>query len=415
MRKIFSFVILFALASVSLKAQVSSYTFAQSSSTYTELSTGTILQTGSFDDAQSNITIPFTFNFNGADYTSVNIVTNGFVYFGSSNSNLASYLNASIISGTVLTTGGIAPWARDINGFTSIGGRTSEIRWATLGTAPNRYVVIQYKNIRPAYSTSSTTVPFLNYQVHLYETSNIARIVYGSSGLAAGTLNTSTTAQIGLRGATNADFNNRTNSTSVLFNSSTAGTANSSTQAFSSVTSTPGQPANGLTYTFTPPSCSAPGGISASNLAPTTTTISWNAASPAPSGGYNYEVRTSGAAGSGATGLAVSGTTAAGVLTANISGLTANTAYTVYVRSNCGGGTLSSWSSGVAFTTPCNPETAPTSNQPFSTYVPSCWFEATGALAAPSTVTAASNDWTQTTGSFANVSGTANRGVKYNL
>jgi len=253
MRKIFTLLFLVTFCSVKLNAQVSSYTFAQSSGAYTEINTGSVLQTGGFDDAQDNITLPFTFNFSGASYTSVNVNANGFVYFGSSNPSLLSWQNASVISGTILASGGIAAWARDLGGFSNLGGRTSEIRWATLGTAPNRYVVIQYKNIRPAYSSSSSLVPFVNYQIHLYETSNLVRIIYGPSGLAVGASNSNTTAQIGLRGATNADFNNRTNTTSVSFNSSSAGTANSSTQAYSSVTATPGTPTNGLTYTWTPP------------------------------------------------------------------------------------------------------------------------------------------------------------------
>src|SRR5690606_20560205 len=78
--------------------------------------------------------------------------------------------------------------------------------------------------------------------------------------------------------------------------------------------------------------------------------LSWPAASPAPSNGYQWEVRTSGAGGSGATGLAASGTTAAGVTTANVTGLTASTQYYVYVRSDCGGA-YSTWYGTRTFTT----------------------------------------------------------------
>lgn len=94
-----------------------------------------------------------------------------------------------------------------------------------------------------------------------------------------------------------------------------------------------------LTPTCFPPTVSA-----ASSIASTTATINWTAATPAPANGYEYEVRASGGAGSGATGLTATGTTAAGVLTANVAGLTANTTYSVYVRSLCSGVDLSSWS-----------------------------------------------------------------------
>jgi hypothetical protein len=96
--------------------------------------------------------------------------------------------------------------------------------------------------------------------------------------------------------------------------------------------------------------CSAPGNINASSITNTSATISWAAASPAPSSGYNYEIRTSGTGGSGSTGLTASGSTNAGVTSANITGLTAGTVYTPYVRSNCGS-SFSSYAAGVAFTT----------------------------------------------------------------
>ncbi|HEY0110264.1 MAG TPA: fibronectin type III domain-containing protein, partial [Fibrella sp.] len=81
------------------------------------------------------------------------------------------------------------------------------------------------------------------------------------------------------------------------------------------------------------PSCESPSSISASAITPTSATISWPAASPVPTGGYFYEVRSSGAPDSGASGLAASGSTA--TLTANITGLTPGTLYTIYVRSSC--------------------------------------------------------------------------------
>jgi hypothetical protein len=103
-------------------------------------------------------------------------------------------------------------------------------------------------------------------------------------------------------------------------------------------------------YTFsTLPTCVTPTGLGSSAVAGTTATISWTAASPVPSNGYQYEVRTSGAAGSGSTGLAVSGTTAG--VSANITGLLGETTYYVYVRSDCGGADYSEWTNSHSFTT----------------------------------------------------------------
>jgi subtilisin-like proprotein convertase family protein len=124
------------------------------------------------------------------------------------------------------------------------------------------------------------------------------------------------------------------------------------------------------------PSCLPPTGLTTTAIGPTTATLSWTASPTNPSNGYQWEVRTSGAPGSGATGLAASGVTGAGVTTANVTGLTANTAYSYYVRSDCGVSNFSSWSLAFAFTTPCNAIGIPFT-ETFSTYAttfpPTCW------------------------------------------
>jgi len=107
------------------------------------------------------------------------------------------------------------------------------------------------------------------------------------------------------------------------------------------------------------PTCVPPSTLTASNILATTATIGWSEPAALPSAGYEYEVRTSGAAGSGATGLATSGSTAAGVLTANVTGLTAVTTYTVYVRANCGSGNFSAWSVAYTFATGCETSAIP--------------------------------------------------------
>ena len=89
------------------------------------------------------------------------------------------------------------------------------------------------------------------------------------------------------------------------------------------------------------------------NSTTTSTTLTWTAAPIAPANGYNWVVV---AAGDSATGTAIaSGSTAAGVTTASVTGLTANTAYDAYVQSNCGGGAgVGYWVGPLSFSTPCN-------------------------------------------------------------
>jgi hypothetical protein len=121
--------------------------------------------------------------------------------------------------------------------------------------------------------------------------------------------------------------------------------------------------ATGLTYAcfedytitvVTPPSCAAPTALVSSSILATSATISWTAASPAPASGYNYYVSTSATAPT--AGTTPTGSTGAGVTTANLTGLSANTTYYFWVRSNCGGSGTSSWAgAGSFFTGYCTP------------------------------------------------------------
>ena len=77
------------------------------------------------------------------------------------------------------------------------------------------------------------------------------------------------------------------------------------------------------------------------------------APSSLPANGYQWEVRTSGAGGSGATGLTDNGNTGAGITTASTAALASNTTYNLYVRSDCGSG-FSLWAASSSFHTPCD-------------------------------------------------------------
>lgn len=106
-----------------------------------------------------------------------------------------------------------------------------------------------------------------------------------------------------------------------------------------------------ITFT-TPPSCLEPLSMTVSDQTTTSATLSWTAPTQAPANGYQWEVRTSGAAGSGATGLVLSGTTLPGVVSvATGTTLTPNTNYVLYVRSDCGADDFSHWTAGTPFRT----------------------------------------------------------------
>ncbi|MFT3676269.1 MAG: choice-of-anchor J domain-containing protein [Chitinophagaceae bacterium] len=87
--------------------------------------------------------------------------------------------------------------------------------------------------------------------------------------------------------------------------------------------------------------------------------MSWTASTSNPGNGYEWEVHTSGAAGSGATGRAANRATATGVVTASATGLSAATSYSLYVRSYCSVGLYSEWTLAKTFTTICTPTNVP--------------------------------------------------------
>lgn len=80
------------------------------------------------------------------------------------------------------------------------------------------------------------------------------------------------------------------------------------------------------------PSCLEPTALNASSVTTTTATVGWTAPSGTPTN-YYWELRSTGAAGSGATGLLNSGTTA--TTSANLTSLTAGTPYKFYVKTIC--------------------------------------------------------------------------------
>jgi hypothetical protein len=122
---------------------------------------------------------------------------------------------------------------------------------------------------------------------------------------------------------------------------------------------TPASPCAG-TFTITPPpSCFVPTSVSVSNILQTSARLNYTVnTNNTGSVTYEYEIRSSGAAGSGATGLEQTGTSTG--LFANVSGLVAGATYNAYVRTVCGGTNGNSdWSDTIPFTTLCAPQAAP--------------------------------------------------------
>lgn len=104
------------------------------------------------------------------------------------------------------------------------------------------------------------------------------------------------------------------------------------------------------TYNTSPscthPTCLPPTALTSSSVGQNTATISWTAGDSETNWDYYYSSSSTNPTPSTTPSGYVSTT-----LTANISGLTANTTYYWWVRANCGGGDYSAWVSGGSFTT----------------------------------------------------------------
>ncbi len=222
-----------------LNAQVSTYSFSEAEETYAPISGGAVFNstpTRIDDQVYNDLPIGFTFNFNSVDYTSFSISANGFIALGTSVSSSVAPLSTGVTN-NVISAAGMN--IRAINTSTA-----SNIRYETLGSAPNRTLAVQWTAFA---HFDNNTAHNLNFQIRLNENSNAIQIVYGTF---ATTSTLERNPQIGLRGASNADFNNRSLATTTAWlNNTTLGTANTNTVRFRSSAI----PVSGLTFTWTPP------------------------------------------------------------------------------------------------------------------------------------------------------------------
>ena len=251
-----------------------SYDFTQFVGDYNEVTGGTVLGNASsanhcFIDPSNLIgeienlipgtgfPIGFDFVFNGNTFDRVAINTNGWLSFGRSvlganavYSQIATSPISQIADGNSDGMHDMSPNDELRNRVSALGtdlnaAADSELRIETIGVAPNRVFVAQWKNFKRFGGTGHN----YNFQIRLQETTNIVDIVYGT--MVFGSSNHS--AQVGLSGYDQSDYNNRWVSSSA---SSTNSWANSDA-GFSPTTSchlvaTIPPPVQGANFRWTP-------------------------------------------------------------------------------------------------------------------------------------------------------------------
>ncbi|HMI06442.1 MAG TPA: fibronectin type III domain-containing protein, partial [Flavobacterium sp.] len=353
------FLALLCIGSLSIQAQVSSYSTTSTSvaQTYTAITTGGGA-TGVFgtnvnatlDNAVSGaIPIGFNFNFNGKVYTTCFVSFNGFITFGTA----PTTTNFKPISSTETYEGVIAAYGMDLKG-TGV-----DVLKYTTGAVGNRTFTLQWTVYRSALANGPMNAQIILHESDVLNVTNpgLVEINYKTAGSALFAAQTFVAnGEVGLRGEKNHDFNNKTYNVSGAWPTANPvfgrGTANN---AFVSTRYNVTSP--NAAVTFTPPSCLAPRKIVVVPTSITTTAVnfSWLAAAPVPASGYEYMVTTLGATDVNQTNPVAAttspfmGTTAG--LTGSVTGLAAGTVYYIYVRSNCGPN--SGWSAYATFRTLC--------------------------------------------------------------
>lgn len=261
MNKITFSAVLFLFMQYSSGQSLSQYAFSQNSGVYTPIVGGTVVGNTITDDerfvdpavplggaanAGVGLSIGFNFVFNGFTYDRFAINANGWISLGSSSltpavdmTSTSVYTPLSSLNATIpnVKVARIAAFARDLQAQAG-----SEIRYEVLGAAPNRTLVIQWKN----YTKYLAVGDSMNFQIRLVETANAVQILYGTM------INNATSSLIdcGLRAAPNTpvtNFANRTTTTSWV--TSTAGTTANEAMLITQAIFPP----SGLTYIWSPP------------------------------------------------------------------------------------------------------------------------------------------------------------------
>jgi hypothetical protein len=229
-------------------AQIADYSFQHQQGLYTPLHS---IPNTSFTEHVINddfvspekIKMPFAFKFDSYQPDSIGISENAFVWFGNAKGTDFSATNPISSQLPASVKGVISALGIDLHPHISTN-LTSRIRTAVLGTAPHRFFVVEWQNTS-RYETVGGNEDTMSFQVKLYETTNKVEIVFGHFGINS---TMTSNAEVGLKGTSLNDFNNRVVS-AMDWSASTPG----STAARRSVLRKTIRPSMGQLFVWTPP------------------------------------------------------------------------------------------------------------------------------------------------------------------
>lgn len=216
------FITVFVLISLASKAQF--YAFTKTTGTYTELTGATQLLNGNWNDFSMSFKTPFTFRYFTLNiFDSIELTDWAGIYFNNINNGLFDI------------------YSTDLN---SRGNNKSPISYLSSGITPNRVLKIQYKNAgfmadAPSFSDS------VNFQLWIYETSNIIEFRYGPNQVKSSSYN-------GENGPYVQVADPLSISTNFIVIEGNPASPTVRTANISSSTTLTGSPANGTIYRFAP-------------------------------------------------------------------------------------------------------------------------------------------------------------------
>ncbi len=212
---------------------VKEYKFQSSIGTYTSINPidETVLWSGTFDNSVATISIP-AFTIAGITYTTMTVSSNGFVTFGGTVPAITYY---TPISGTTTYEAAIAPF-----GGQRLENAASGSPKISYNTNVGGEIVVQWHDLK----RQAIDGDIINFQLRLDPANGSFKFIYGS--FSASYSSTSYAIQVGLRGSSNSDYNNRTTSTD--WSATTAGTGTTSSCRFNNTVF----PVSGLTFSWKP-------------------------------------------------------------------------------------------------------------------------------------------------------------------
>lgn len=346
MKKNYFFVAVMLSAVISdVSAQVN-YAFSATTAVYTPITGGTTpalfsrpwdlnKSSPTYDEGiANNIPLGFIFNYNGVDYTSINICANGFATLGSPFRDTLSYVENFYINN--LTAGPIAvayygilepnvkpvlaPLWDDLR-FSS----NASLRYTTTGAAGSRLFTFEWSMAKWQFDAAS---PALSFELKLYEGTNVVEFCYKDEG----GVPKNASASIGI---TASDQTGGGRFLSLQNTSSAPAISNITEDSNLSV-----KPANNQVYRFIPLPCKLPLNLHYTSYTNTSVNFVWDV--PAGVSGFEYAVDTSYAD-------PLSGTLTSST-NISVASLSYGQKYFIHVRSFCSASSKSAWVS-TSFTT----------------------------------------------------------------